>query len=102
MSEVAWAAGFFDGEGSCFANRRPGGTYAEVIRIHQKDPRPLERFQAAIGGIGRLKHVNNVTSEIWRWECECARARAVMDVLLPYLSAPKREQWEAVLAKRVV
>jgi hypothetical protein len=47
--ELAWAAGFFDGEG-CFSWTRHWGCAV----IHQTTLGPLERFQRAVGGIGKI------------------------------------------------
>jgi len=48
VCEEAWAAGFFDGEGS--TSRRKNGThYYPQIQIGQKDRRVLERFALMAG-----------------------------------------------------
>jgi len=49
--ELAWAAGFFDGEG-CFSYTEKAG-YATVT-IGQVDRRVLDRFQEAVGGVGKI------------------------------------------------
>jgi hypothetical protein len=49
--ELAWAAGFFDGEG-CFSFTTKAGYGAAAIG--QVDRAPLERFQAAVGGLGKI------------------------------------------------
>ena len=47
--ELAWAAGFFDGEG-CFSWTKDWG----CVVIHQTVLAPLERFQRAVGDIGKI------------------------------------------------
>lgn len=49
-SELAWAAGFFDGEG-CTAKKNATGTSLPsiLISISQNDRRVLDRFVAAVG-----------------------------------------------------
>lgn len=52
--EIAWAAGFFEGEGSFFRNLRPprkDGSRAFYSRasVTQKDRSLLERFQRIVG-----------------------------------------------------
>jgi hypothetical protein len=49
--ELAWAAGFFDGEG-CFSYTDKAA-YASVS-IAQVERLPLERFQAAVAGMGTI------------------------------------------------
>jgi hypothetical protein len=49
--ELSWAAGFFDGEG-CFSLVR--NFRYPTVRIAQAEREPLERFQAAVGGIGKV------------------------------------------------
>jgi hypothetical protein len=49
--ELAWAAGFFDGEG-CISYTQ-SGKY-DMIRIGQCERLPLVRFQTAVGGMGRI------------------------------------------------
>lgn len=49
--ELAWAAGFFDGEG-CFSYTAKAGF--ATVTIGQVDRRVLDRFQEAIGGVGKI------------------------------------------------
>jgi hypothetical protein len=49
--ELAWAAGFFDGEGTL--------SYAQkarfvTVRVAQTERKILERFQRAVGGVGKI------------------------------------------------
>jgi hypothetical protein len=48
--QLAWAAGFFDGEGcvSVRRDKRPGRKPALHLDIEQTDERPLRRFHAAV------------------------------------------------------
>src|ERR687891_1255169 len=46
QEELAWAAGFFDGEG-CFTYTRAGG-FASVAMVQTRQE-PLERFRKAVG-----------------------------------------------------
>lgn len=58
--ELAWAAGFFDGEGHSRWNtnidavdgRRAYGTFAAIVA--QVEREPLDRFMAAVGGLGKV------------------------------------------------
>ena len=49
-NEIIWAAGFFDGEGSLHIAKKVNHVR---IALGQVDPRPLERFQRAVG-VGRV------------------------------------------------
>ena len=98
MEEIAWAAGFFDGEGtSWIANKTAAlegkGTPILALSIPQKDIRPLKRF-AAVAGCGNIGY----TSGVPRWRVSGRKAENVKDILWPYLSEPKREQIIRVMA----
>jgi hypothetical protein len=92
--ELAWAAGFFDGEGTV-----GWGAAGKCLfmSISQKDVRPLERFRDAVG-------VGKVQARIDKSGCQRYEAysfeqiQAVIAMLWKYLSGPKREQ--AVTALR--
>lgn len=100
--ELAWAGGLFTGEGCVTKLTRASGIYPR-LSIHMTDLPPLERFQRAVGGLGRingpytngkgvgggdnkLRYVWTVngfeTSQavlamIWPWICPRRQARAV-------------------------
>jgi hypothetical protein len=98
-TELAWAAGFFDGEGYVGVRRdnRPGRNLTLQIGIEQVDPRPLMRFRSAVG----------LESPVYARPTRRAPKRQVihrlvmghrdtvttMQLLWPYLSGPKREQF---------
>jgi hypothetical protein len=88
--ELAWAAGFFDGEGTFSAPRRQDKKYCYLtLSVAQKDPRPLHRFVRAIGAA-------NVTgpNKEGMHHAQLTSTKAVLAAALlePYLSEPKREQ----------
>lgn len=105
-AEIAWAAGFFDGEGSVFVNhikRAKGGNgrYYPVISVTatvvQTNPAPIYRFHAAICGVGRIngpfKGRKANYKPYWRWSTEGRPSVcSVLSMLWPYLSYPKRQQ----------
>lgn len=100
MSELAWAAGFFDGEGCTTAHvvRRP--QYNKVYRslaleVVQKDRRPLDRFAQALG-LGKIYGPYRSQREMHLWRARAADAEAALALLWPFLSEPKREQAERV------
>src|SRR5690349_4872218 len=82
MRDLAWAAGFIEGEGS-FSNN---GTVAAV----QRSPEPLEMLLALFGGSLRLerKHRGGFapTTRMWIWRTNGARGRGVAMTLYPFLT----------------
>jgi hypothetical protein len=99
MSELAWAAGFFDGEGSTnLANPEKSRPCDLQVQLGQKDRRPLDRFAAVLGGRVGGPYRDKQGNEAYRLTYGGMTARAVIEALFPYLSAPKREQAQAVFA----
>lgn len=106
-AELAYLAGFFDGEG-CVTISRPqnskvqGRMYAQSLRISatNTDPRPIERFIAAFGG---LKQVKSYTSQRYRkkdgtpfsaayvWIATGTPAAQILRSLLPFLLVKKAQ-----------
>jgi hypothetical protein len=97
--ELAWAAGFFDGEGHVGFLQR---TCDMQIGISQNTREVLARFQAAVG----LGHVNGPYKSPWAknpyYTFNLGGHRGVVQVmerLAPWLSLPKLEQYRNVRAK---
>lgn len=85
-TELAWAAGFFDGEGHTQRKRK-----TRVLSIGQKYPDCLERFKAAIGHFGRL--YGPYTKEMFYWSTtKLEDVDTVLTMLWPYLSKHKKNQ----------
>lgn len=84
--ELAWAAGFFDGEGSTSFNLKD--TRSLNMSISQVEYQPLRRFQLAIGDIGTIYWHNRI--HILRLYNR--NALVALQKLYPYLSEPKRNQ----------
>jgi hypothetical protein len=94
--QLAWAAGFFDGEGSTYADPRPR------LSVVQNDPEVLLKFAAAIGNIGALgggdKVYGRAKKPIWHWRVTGWRdVQAVVAMLWPFLTSQKRKQATLVL-----
>lgn len=54
--ELAWAAGFFDGEGYTHSRGvRDRGNQPPLISVSQVDPRSLERLKFAVLGCGKVR-----------------------------------------------
>lgn len=94
-TELAWAAGFYDGEGSAFTTSSEGYHYPRMT-ASQTHKEPLERFNAAIGNVGNLvgpymnKGRRKPIYEIRIYGRNSVKIAS--DLLFPYLCSPKREQ----------
>lgn len=107
-TDLAWAAGFIDGEG-CIALRRQVGRqkgveytcYALRLSVTNTDLRCLERLKAMFAGsINRATHANRPQNKpCWTWYCSSANAERALCELLPYLLS-KREQAELGMLSR--
>ena len=92
--EVAYLAGFFDGEG-CIGCYKP--RYAPFLQVACTDREPLERFHAMFGGAFRRTTRNTVTGRIvWKWHLASPRSLSALVVLMPYLTV-KRDQARVAL-----
>jgi hypothetical protein len=110
QSELAWAAGFFDGEGYIgLAHQHWQGRCRRQMHAHvsQTDERPLWRFRHAVG-FGRItRRPDSPKRPIhwkrqWRWDVSSfEHTQALMAMLWKFLSTPKREQARlAILAAK--
>jgi hypothetical protein len=98
--ELAWAAGFFDGEGYAGVNKRSHGKYLRsVITVAQNNLPVLQRFQAAVGGLGNINVTGpNGNGTQWQWRASGThQLQAVAAMLWHWLSEPKRQQIRGVL-----
>jgi hypothetical protein len=97
---LAWAAGFFDGEG-CIHLRKHGGI--PMISFSQKDPGVLRKF-ARIVRIGTVSPYTKIVTgrnfhrEYWRYGVSGIEAvQYIVGCLWPWLSKVKRDQAIRVL-----
>lgn len=101
--EVAWAAGFYDGEGSVSCTSNNGNQYARVqLSVGQKneaDGTPAEtlvRFMAAVKK-GKIYKKTSAVKELDMRQFGVHKRRDVESVLLllwPFLSTTKKLQTE--------
>lgn len=89
-TELAWAAGFYDGEGCTSLRKYTNGTIVLECSLGQKDRRPLERFVRAVG-FGKVNGPYGV-AQAYQIHYIYGQAYDLLDRLWPYLSEPKREQ----------
>jgi hypothetical protein len=98
-TELAWAAGFFDGEGSTMVARcKPKAVeyYYFRLSVGQTNPETLERFQRAVGGMGAISGPRlrkDGRKPFWQWQLTGQKGIEVMEQLWPYLSEEKRNQY---------
>jgi hypothetical protein len=112
--ELAWAAGFFDGEGTAVlagvnstrvhattGRRRDYPTPHLAVTQHY-DPETIHRFHRAVVGLGAVygPHSSKGTAHHPRWSWSARRPTevlAVVPMLWPWLSGPKRAQIHGVI-----
>lgn len=99
---AAWAAGFFNGEGSTFVTVMNNKTHSPLLRlsISQKDPDVLKTCQQALGAgkvygpyysRGRALYHLHITSY--------SETKAALEKMWPWLSQIKREQANTAVEK---
>jgi hypothetical protein len=94
-AELAWAAGFFDGEG-CTYLKKGRKSYSPALGITQNDPEVLHRFQKAVGagavnGPYDYRGRGYKTNIFWRYSA--GNISEIMEQLWPWLSTPKKKQY---------
>lgn len=107
--EVAWAAGFLEGEGSFHLwtkkdSRYRGGYYrAPRVKASQVEREPLERLQRLFGGSINVErragsdHPNRKL--IWCWSTSGSRAAAIMRAVRPHMTERRRQQIATALGE---
>jgi hypothetical protein len=97
QADLAWAAGFFDGEGSTIArthSARPG-CYQLTLTIPQSGrdgvPQLLLRFQRVMLGMGRITGPNDEFVYMLRFAAR-EEVRLVLELMWPHLGEIKRAQ----------
>lgn len=96
-SDLAWAAGLFDGEG-CIVIRKPAGqnrkAYVVQLTLANVHRPALERF-IQISGVGYLRARTFLRGEKWRkvwvWQTAAAKAEQVLKKLRPFLTIKAEE-----------
>ena len=106
--ELAWAAGFFDGEGSvhvCHSGTK-GRKYlpypqVTISQSGELGAEPLEKFNLAIGNLGKIygpKPPGKNQKQIrWMWEASgFKKTQVIMALLWKYLGTVKRNKFQQV------
>jgi hypothetical protein len=91
-SQIAWAAGFLEGEGSFFAGKRSQVTVSAV----QVELAPLEHVVELFGGA--LKQYRaKIGRPFWKWTVNGPRAAEVAFTVYTWMSPKRRRQIERML-----
>lgn len=96
VMELAWAAGFLEGEGAFAVN----GRKCEVVNAVQVNREPLTLLRDVFGGALAQRVPRGQQKPYWHWQTSGARARGIMLTIYPWLSARRRGQVTRALAAR--
>ena len=103
--DLAWAAGFFDGEGTGYSEGSPTRRHRPTIAISQSGEagkKTLARFQKAIGGLGKVygpyKPSQTQKQIRYYWQARTFETtQAIMAMLWCFLGDVKRDQMARIL-----
>ncbi len=88
IEDLAWAAGFFDGEGFICIQRRGGKYKSHYLRlgINHVAPEPLYAFNELFGGIVRFDAgVKGNRKPRYTWGLSCISAETFLRQIQPYV-----------------
>lgn len=98
MTEIAWAAGIYEGEGTCYMQRRAKGTRSDIatLKVVMTDEDIVRRFGAVVG-VGSISgpHADKRKASYkptWRYIVHGTRARAVLEMFFPWLGERRKAQ----------
>lgn len=105
--QIAWAAGFYEGEGTVVTIGRSN----VMVEVGQKDRWPLDLLVAWFGGVIRHRHAEarpnasipiRVSTEWYAWRISGPRAARFLLIIFPFLSPHRRDQIRSAYGRRVV
>lgn len=100
---LAWAAGFFDGEGNTNASMHTGrSAWALQMSVTQIHKSTLLRFQEAVEGLGTIYGPYETKSGVhpqWTWKARSEAVVTVFELLQPYLSGIKIDQANLAISR---
>ncbi len=97
IKQIAWAAGFLEGEGSFSRARRKNTT--ETVQAVQVNYTPLGRMARWFGGKVRVSNRSILpnTKRLYVWSVNGARARGIMLTIVSLMSPKRQKQiWRAL------
>jgi hypothetical protein len=87
--DLAWAAGFFDGEGSIIIyNREKEGRYGFRLAVGQRSRKPLEKLEKIFGGKTSAKPR---TKDCYYWQISAVQAKNALILMMPFLVVKSEE-----------
>jgi hypothetical protein len=92
--DIAWAAGIYEGEGSCLAGGNGNRSFS--MQLSQKDPELLYKLRDLFGGT--VKQYANGAFLVYRWTCCGDRGRVFLGAIYPYLTSRRKAQIESTSA----
>lgn len=103
-TELAWAAGFFDGEGCAYVKKNTTGLPYLRISMGQIDRYVLDRFCTAVGfPVARVNgpyyNGNRSVNPLFRLQFNGKNAILVVKLIWPYLSPVKKAQVKVVIQR---
>lgn len=103
LSDRAWSAGIFDGEGSVYLERNSRSYRLTVVVTQAGNDRPamLAKLHSIFGGsFTRGEKPKKPTHrQTWRWVVSCRKAETFLREILPFVVA-KRDQVEVAIRTR--
>jgi hypothetical protein len=95
VKDIAWAAGFLEGEGGFRLNNQK----AKVAHVHavQVQREPLDRVRAFFGGSVNRRKGRPHQNDYWEWVVTGARARGVMMTIYTFMSPRRKQQMKKAL-----
>ncbi len=101
-TDLAWAAGFIDGEGCLYIGKHQRGRYHVLsLSVTQIKLLPLRKLKRIfrVGAIVRHKRGKGERPNFrpaWRYECSSASLCALLKKIVPYLANKRREAQLAI------
>jgi hypothetical protein len=93
--DVAWAAGIYEGEGTCSTKRK--GAKAFSVTVSQKDPELLYRLRDWFGG--SVICFSNGKFDCHRWAVSGDRSRVFLACIYPFLTSRRKSQIDSTSAR---
>lgn len=96
--EIAWAAGLFEGEGSCYVGH--AGQRQPIVVLSMTDEDVVRRFARIIGRGNVQSYRRPPRKRYWRWSVQSKDdVLAVLGVLWPLLGARRQEAATEVIER---
>lgn len=94
---VAWAAGVYEGEGSCSAYKQTVNAVRLGVTVSQKDPEIVWRLREYFGGsVSTVR--GPIGQTIYRWDITSVRAHGFLMTIWGFMSSRRRGQIAKALA----